>query len=199
MAPPTPTLVDERSAAGSSRRLTIELITTSLSPTSVSARLLARVRQELGLHPVTVGWTDLRHLPPARAGQKTYPPEYVNLKDRVRAADAVVIAHGIHGFSVPGPTKTLTDILAADLVAKAFAIVTAAGSMRSHLAIRDLACSLVMENQSLWLPLTVQVSPDLASPDVDPVENQETQRRVLAFVDGVLDYAARLSALVPVR
>lgn len=190
-------VVSEEAASASSDGppITIELLATSKSPTSVSTRLLHLVRLALEAHGVRVGWTDRRQLVDVDAGLDTYPAEYEQLRRRVREADAVILAHGVHGYSVPGPTKTLADILGSALVAKPFAIVTAAGSSRSHLAIRDLACSIVLENGSPWIPLTVQVAPDPSDSSVDPVDNAETLARVEEFVAGVVHYVTLLAGV----
>jgi NAD(P)H-dependent FMN reductase len=161
------------------------LLSTSMAEDSVSRRLLQSIALSLSAHGAGVEVVDVRDLPHAAAGCGPYPDDYARLQERVACSDGVVVAHGIHGYSVPGAAKNLLDIVGAALAAKPVALVTAAGSERSHLAVAALATSLVFEHEVFWHPATVQVT-------VDSVDSEDTAARVDRFATKFVSFAALL-------
>lgn len=170
--------------------LRFELVSTSANPESTSRELLLEVAAALGLLGADYHVTNAAAFPVSLAGVGEPASEYVELADRVRAADGVVFAFGIHGYSAPGLTKNLVDIIGSSLGAKPVAFVTAAGSIRSHLAPCDLAVSIVQENGSFWFPTTVQVTSHAASES--PEAREERLRRVDDLASGFVRFTASL-------
>ena len=102
-------------------------------------------------------------------------------------ADGVVLAMPVYCYSVAGPTKNLVDIVGSALANKPVALVSAAGSVRSYLAIRDLLGSLVFEFATYVCPATVQVTGESEPPEA-------LQQQVEEFVEGFRRFVQALSA-----
>lgn len=170
--------------------LQFELVSTSANPESTSRELLLELAAALAVLGAGYHVTDAASFPLSLAGVGQPEPEYGELVDRIRAADGAVFAFGIHGYSTPGLTKNLVDIIGSSLVAKPVAFVTAAGSIRSHLAASDLAVSIVQENGSFWFPTTVQVTSRAASESSE--ERAERLRRVDDLASGFVRFTASL-------
>jgi NAD(P)H-dependent FMN reductase len=170
--------------------LRFELVSTSANPESTSRELLHELAAALGVLGAGYHVTDAASFPLSLAGVGEPAIEYVELIDRIRGADGVAFAFGIHGYSTPGLTKNLVDVIGSALVAKPVAFVTAAGSIRSHLAPSDLAVSIVQENGSFWFPTTVQVTSRVASES--PEERAERLRRIEDLASGFVRFTASL-------
>lgn len=164
----------------------VVLVSTSMRAGSLSRRVLVDLEARLVARGSQTTFVDLVELPVSFAGAGDVPEELALLDAQLSAADGVVIGHPVHGYSMPGATKNLLDLVGSALTDKPFAVVTAAGTTRSHLAVRDLACSLVLENGSVWFPPTVQVTSD----SIDLVETAE---RVDEIAASFLDFVARLA------
>jgi NAD(P)H-dependent FMN reductase len=107
---------------------------------------------------------DIRSLPPVWVDKRElheFPPAYSELAEAIEASDGVVLVVPIHCYAVSGSAKTVTEIVAEALTRKPVAIVTAAGSTRSHLAPRDLMTSLMLNQETICYPGTVQATEDL--------------------------------------
>lgn len=170
--------------------LRFELVSTSANPESTSRELLLELAAALGALGAGYHVTDAASFPLSLAGVGEPATQYGELIDRIRLADGVVFAFGIHGYSAPGLTKNVVDIIGSSLAAKPVAFVTAAGSIRSHLAPSTLAVSIVQENGSFWFPPTVQVTCRAASESLE--ERAERLRRIDDLASGFLRFTASL-------
>jgi NAD(P)H-dependent FMN reductase len=166
----------------------VELLSTSTSPASVSRRLLAAFQSALELQGATTRFTDTENLPPAFPGSGPVPTEYDELAERIARAHGVAIAYGVHGYSFPGATKSVVDLLGEAFASKPVVFLTAAGSIRSHLVVGQLAQSLVLEHGSIWYPATIQVT-------VESLEEDETSVRLESLAAGYIDFVSKLAAV----
>ena len=170
----------------------LELLSTSLRPTSRSRTLLAAVAEAYQAQGVPVHCTDLRDLPQVFCDGRAleaYPAALQALHHRLEGADGVVLAMPVYCYSVAGPTKNLVDIVGSALAKKPVAIVSAAGSMRSHLAIRDLLGALVFEFGTYVCPTTVQVTGESEPPEA-------LGQQVEAFAEDFMCFVQALAATV---
>lgn len=147
----------------------IHLLSTSMREGSASRALLLLLSEQLEELGVTVNFTDARMLPFVPCDGRDlqdYPVELQELAKQLRIADGVVIASPVHFYGTTGATKNLLEIVGESLTAKPLALVTAAGSTRSHLAIGSLILALMHEVDAVVFPTTVQVI-DGATDDLD--------------------------------
>ena len=141
--------------------MNIAIVSTSLNADSKSRALAEVVAGALQRQGISADLSDLRALPPALCDGRPlgeYPEEYGNLWERLEAADGVIIAMPIYCYSTSGPAKNFVDIVGSSLTEKPVAVISAAGSMRSFLAVRDLMSTLMFEFGSFLLPVTIQVA-----------------------------------------
>jgi FMN reductase len=166
----------------------LELLSTSLSATSRSRTLLASVAEACEARGVHVYCTDIRDLPQVFCDGRAlaaYPSALQALHHRLESADGVVIAMPVYCYSVSGPAKNLVDIVGSALEKKSVAIISAAGSGWSHLAIRDLICALVFEFGTYVCPATVQVTGESKTPEALDQEVEEFAEDFMRFVQAL--------------
>ena len=145
----------------------ILILSLSANPESLSRRAAGEFQLMLDSAKVATDLIDIRSLPPiwvdGRSLEK-YPNEYISLNESVVAASGIVIFLPIYCYTVSSPAKTISEIIGNALTRKPVAFVTAAGSIRSHLAVRDLMSSMSFEQETICFPKTVQItSEDFAS------------------------------------
>jgi chromate reductase len=88
---------------------TILGIAGSLRKTSYN-RAALRAAQELVPEGVTLEIVDLEGIPPFNQDDEAHPPERVGqLKQRIRAADAILIVTPEYNYSIPGVLKNAID------------------------------------------------------------------------------------------
>lgn len=105
--------------------------------------------------------TDARELPflPCDGRDLTeYPTRLKELAERLACADGVVIASPVHYYSASGFAKNLIEIVGESLAGKPLALISAAGSLRSHLALGGLALALMQEVDAVIFPPSLQVT-----------------------------------------
>jgi len=167
-----------------------------LSASEPSVGRLCVPTLQLALHEAgatSAAW-DIRSLPPVWVDKRElheFPPAYTELAEAIEESDGVILVVPIHCYAVSGSAKTVTEIVADALTLKPVAIVTAAGSTRSHLAPRDLMTSLMLNQDSICYPGTVQATEDLMQ---GKRPNKELRGRL---VDLVTHFVAFVSALRP--
>jgi len=146
---------------GPPRILILSLSASEPSVGRLCAPTLATALREAGAQTTAC---DIRDLPPVWVDKKEldgFPPAYAELAADIEASDGVILLVPIHGYSASGSAKAVTEIVAEALALKPVAIVTAAGSLRSHLAIRDLMMSLMFDQEALCYPGTVQATDEM--------------------------------------
>lgn len=98
----------------------------------------------------------------------------------------------IYLYSTAGPTKNVLDIIGDALTGKPVGFLTAAGTPRSHLAVRDAMNCLQFEYEAFVYSKTVQVCRD----DYDRASVEE---RTAAFCRGFTQFADALASLACVE
>ncbi len=139
----------------------ILILSLSASEPSVSRLAALEFRKLLEAISVQVSFIDIRALPPLWVDKRDLeelPPEYAQLAKATEDAAGVVMFFPIHCYSMSGAAKSITEIIGDALTRKPVAVVSAAGSMRSHLAVRDLMASMVFEQETICFPKTVQLT-----------------------------------------
>lgn len=174
----------------------VELVGLSASPDSLSRTMVPHVKHLLVERGVKVGITDIRDLPPVWVDGRSldaYPPGYRALHDSIQQADAVILFVPVHGYTMSAPAKAVADIIGGALAHKPVALVSAAGSLRSMLAMRDLMSSMAFEQATLCWPKVTVITRDDLDPQGQPT--QETQARLAAMVASFMLFAMRFKGV----
>src|SRR5690349_13436816 len=119
----------------------IAILSTSLSMDSLSRALLHRSEAMLREDGAITTFCDARDLPPELCNGRAleeYPTPYTLLHGRLTGADGVLLGVPIHNSGVSGACLNLLAIVGAGLAGKPVAVVSASGSVRSHLATSTL-------------------------------------------------------------
>ena len=137
------------------------ILSLSANPESLSRRAAGEFKRMLDSAKQSAESFDIRSLPPVWVDGRDldeYPKEYMQLNDAVTAASGVVIFMPIYCYTVSSPAKAVSEIIGDAFTRKPVAFVTAAGSLRSHLAVRDLMASMSFEQETICFPKTVQIT-----------------------------------------
>lgn len=169
----------------------IDVIVMSFSLNDVSrSRALARAvaaRMER-IDDVRLRFVDARKLPPVLCDGRDleeYPSEYLELAAAIAASDAILCATPVYNYAPSGVGKNILDILVESFKHRAVAVVSAAGSLRSHLAPYQLLVQLMAESETFVFPNTVMVAGDETLADVAD--------RAEAFSRGFVDFAGAVA------
>jgi NAD(P)H-dependent FMN reductase len=141
----------------------ILILSLSANPESLSRQAAGEFQRMLAAAKVATDLIDIRSLAPIWVDGRDlekYPKEYTKLNEAVSAAAGIVIFMPIYCYTVSSPAKTISEAIGDAFTRKAVAFVTAAGSLRSHLAVRDLMASMSFEQETFCFPKTVQVTSD---------------------------------------
>lgn len=98
---------------------------------------------------------DIRDLPPVwinADGLDGMPPPYAELNKKIERASGVIFLGPIYCYSASSIMKFTSEIFNKALTKKPVAFVVAAGTSRSHLALGDLAMSMVFEQETFCFP-----------------------------------------------
>lgn len=172
----------------------ILILSLSASEPSVGRQCLPILDTALYKAGATVTLCDIRTLPPVwvdKRNLEAFPAAYSDLYKEVESSDGVVLIVPIHCYTASGAAKSVTEIIGDALSRKPVAIVTAAGSHRSHLAARDLVASMMFEQETICYPGTVQATEDLL---VDCSPNKELHDRLTTLGT---EFVLFVAALMP--
>ena len=136
------------------------------------------------LKDFTPVWVDSRDL-------EAFPPEYKKLFDEVSLANGIFFVTPIYNYTVSSPTKALSEIIGDALEKKPVAIVTSAGTIRSHLATRDLMASMIYEQKTICYSNTVQVVEEMIE---NGTPNTDTTKRLTGLAH---EFVSFVNALIP--
>src|SRR5262245_43787893 len=142
----------------------ITILSLSASEPSVGRQCIPTLEAALKGAGASPEVRDIRDLPPVWVDKREvseYPQGYADLYAQVEASDGVILVLPIHCYTMSGPAKTITEIMGDALTRKPVAVVSAAGSPRSHLAVRDLMASMMFEQETICFPGTVQATEDM--------------------------------------
>jgi NAD(P)H-dependent FMN reductase len=181
------------------RKPTILLLTLSASAESRSRQCLPTLISELTECGAAPEHVDVRSLPPLWVDDRDleeFPSPYGDLFARVEAADGVVLILPIYCYTISSPAKALTEVLGDAFSDKPVGFVTAAGSSRSHLAVRDLMASMLFEQATICFPVTVQVTKETL---VDGELDGECIERLRVFARDFLLFTTSLRGYCETR
>jgi NAD(P)H-dependent FMN reductase len=139
----------------------ILILSLSASEPSVSRVAAFEFNLMLKTAAIETDLIDIRNLPPIWVDKRdlaNLPSEYQELNRATTDANGVVMFFPIHCYSMSGGAKAITEIIGDALTRKPVALVSAAGSMRSHLAVRDLMASMIFEQETICFPKSVQLT-----------------------------------------
>jgi FMN reductase len=130
------------------------ILSSSLSPDSQSRQLCRRVEAGLLAEGVEVDFVDLREveLRPCHLGKT---PSMRELAARIAAADNLVLAMGVHCYTVNDGLKIVLDTCMKDCEGKFFGILCAAGGEKSYLSTMHLTQICMNEWRMIQLPRVV--------------------------------------------
>ena len=144
--------------------LSITVLCCSMNPESKSTSLAKELIHKISLGDVlNVNTIMLLDLPPiyCNGGElEAYPDAWQNAAQTVRTSDAVIIAHPVHNYGASGATFNALEIIGEALKDKPVLILSAAGSIRSHLASSSLMHALFFEFGCQLYPKTLQIAGD---------------------------------------
>ncbi len=137
------------------------ILSLSASEKSVG-RVCAQVLRNIWLaagHRVEL--IDIRSLPPVwvdNRGLAALPQPYAEVDAAIRSAEGVVLVYPVYCYTASSPAKAITEVFGAAFERMPVAMVVAAGSVRSHLAVGDLMQSMMFEQGTICFPKTVMAT-----------------------------------------
>jgi NAD(P)H-dependent FMN reductase len=176
----------------------ILIISLSSSEPSVGRRCIPILQSALTKAGAAVTLKDIREFPPIWVDNRKleeYPPAFVDLYLEAQASDGVVLIVPIYCYTMSGVAKSVTEIIGDALNLKPVAMVTAAGSTRSHLAIRDLMSSMMFEQETICFPETVQATSEMLIIEKDE-PNSELHERLTALATKFTAFVVALKPFV---
>jgi lactoylglutathione lyase len=159
---------------------------------SVGRKCVPFLQEQLGRTYVKTLHFDMREFEPVWVDGRDladYPARYREAFDAVAASSGVVFITPVHCYTASGAGKQLTEILGDALARKPVAVLSSAGSMRSHLAMADLMKSMMFEQETICFPKSVQWTGDDI---VDGAPNAELTQRLATFAGDFLDFCSAL-------
>lgn len=137
---------------------------------------------------------DIRDYPPFWMNSKKLdgaPVEYRSLSKKVRAATGVIFLSPVYCYSTSSIFKLLTELFTEELARKPVAIVTAAGTLRSHLAISDVIMNMIFEMGSFVFPNSAQITGE----DVSNGQlSKDINERIIKLVREFIGFSHYISA-----
>lgn len=106
---------------------------------------------------------NIRDLPPVwinADGLDAMPPHYADLNKKIERASGIIFLGPIYCYSASSIMKFTSEVFNKALTKKPVAFVVAAGTLRSHLALGDLAMSMVFEQETFCFPRHVILTYD---------------------------------------
>lgn len=176
----------------------ILIVSLSASEPSVGRRCVPTIVAALDKAGAAAVHRDIRDLPPVWVDKrklKEFPPAYAELYAEMEASDGVMLVVPIYCYTMSGAAKSVIEIIGDALTMKPVAIVTAAGSHRSHLAIRDLMASMMFEQDTICFPKTVQATEEMLTRKKDK-PNKELEERLTALATKFVAFAVALKPFV---
>ena len=174
----------------------ILIVSLSASEPSVGRLCVPTLETAFSKAGAAVTLRDIRDLPPVWVDKREleeFPPAYAALYAEVEASDGVLLVVPIHCYTMSGAAKSVTEIIGDALTLKPVAIVTASGSHRSHLAIRDLMVSMMFEQETICFPGTVQATEEMLKKDKP---NKELQKRLTVLATKFVAFVVALKPFV---
>jgi NAD(P)H-dependent FMN reductase len=139
---------------------TDNILVVSCSPNRLSVgRIVAESMRDVMLARIpSVELVDAGKLEPIwvrKQGDTNMSAGWRDLVKKVDRASGVVFVGPVYCYSAGSPLKIVTEIVGPELEWKPCAVLSAAGSERSHLAMGSLMLSLMFEQHTVVMPSTV--------------------------------------------
>lgn len=129
------------------------VVSCSLNPDSNSFILAQHASEELRAAGADVEFVDLReHTMPLCDGQTCSNRSVEELTDRVKAADAILLAAPIYNFDANAAAKNLVEHTGSAWENKIVGFLAAAGGHSSYMSVMPLANSLMLDFRCLIVP-----------------------------------------------
>lgn len=131
------------------------VISSSLNEESKSRILAKQAVEDLKAAQKAVEFVDLRdwHLPHCDGqGNAEAADRIAELKQKIEAAEGILLALPIYNFNVGSSTKGLIELTGAAWTGKVVSFLCAAGGGMSYMAVMSLANSLMLDFRCLILP-----------------------------------------------
>ena len=170
----------------------ILIVSCSLSSDSNSRILAQEAQRVLTADGVGVEFLDLRDFPlPICDGETTYGDKNAaSVGQRIRDADAVLLATPIYNYDASSATKNLIELTGKSWENKVVGFLCAAGGMSSYMSIMALANSLMLDFRSLVVPRFVYAT------GAAIVDGQVTDEKIRIRIADLARYTARLAGAV---
>ena len=138
------------------------VINGSLNPQSRSHALVEYFSKVSIQHGINIDLIDLRQHPlPFHDGtSKCKTAEVLELTERIRLAEAIVVATPIYVYDVSAAVKNFVDLTGRAWTDKAVGFLCAAGGSFSYMSILSIANSLMLDFRCLILPRFVYATSD---------------------------------------
>ncbi len=136
------------------------IVSCSLSPKSHSAIVARQLAEDVAGLGDDVELIDLREveLPFCDAGTCYGNANAIRMKEAVASADAITIATPIYNYGVGGATRNLIALTGDAWTEKVVGFVCAAGGPGSHMAVMNIANSLMLDFRAFVIPRFVYVT-----------------------------------------
>jgi len=175
----------------------ILILSLSASDPSLSRLAALEFRKLLEAISVPASFVDIRTLPPIWVDKRDLeelPPEYARLAKLTEESAGVAMFFPIHCYTMSGAAKAITEVIGDALTRKPVAVVSAAGSLRSHLAVRDLMASMIFEQETICFPKTVQ----LTETDLSKAKklNAPMRKRLRTLASEFVDFTKALAPFI---
>jgi FMN reductase len=171
----------------------ILIVSTSLNPTSNSRLLAQESARLLAAEGEDGQFLDLRDHPlPLCDGDAAYGhPHVARVRDRIAAADAVIVATPIYNYDGNAALKNLIELTGRAWENKTVAFLCAAGGKSSYMSVMALANSLMLDFRCLIVPRFVYATEE------DFADRRITSAEQLRRVAQLVQATVRLAALPP--
>ena len=174
--------------------MSLLILSCSLNPYSRS-RILAEYSRDVAAEMNTdVDFVDLReHELPLCDGDKAYgAPSVAALSEKIKAADAIIIATPIYNYDASAAVKNLVELTGRNWTDKIVAFLCAAGGQGSYMSIMALANSLMLDFRCVIIPRFVYVTKHVFDDNHQFVDT-DAQQRVKDMVAETLKVGAAMN------
>ncbi len=169
----------------------IHIISASASKESRSRKYISYLTESLQQKNVEVSVSDIRDFTPIWVDDRDleeFPKEYQELYTTVEKSDGVIFLIPIYNYTISSTAKAISEIIGDALENKPVAILAAAGSLRSHLAVADFMKSMMFEQETLCYPKIVMIT---KTDIVDDKISDEMIERIQELANGFSDFVIK--------
>jgi NAD(P)H-dependent FMN reductase len=169
------------------------VVTLSASETSVSRKAMPMLEGAILANGDQCEVVDIREFQPFwmnSGALDSAPEEYRQLAKKIAESTGVYFLTPIYGYNVASTMKLVSELYTGQLKKKPVCFITAAGTLRSHLAVGSIMQDLVFECETFVYPQTVQ----LTGEDInnDGIASEECRDRIV----GLSEKFSRYSKLI---